>query len=67
MSISEITGMEGDIITMQEIFTFERRGKDEEGNILGEFRATGIRPRAYEQLVAAGVDLSKISFKRGNA
>lgn len=64
LSVSEITGMEGDIITMQEIFVFERRGKDENGNILGEFRATGIRPKAYEQLVAAGVDLSKINFKR---
>jgi pilus assembly protein CpaF len=67
MSISEITGMEGDIITMQDIFVFERKGKDEEGKILGEFRATGIRPRAYDQLVAAGVDLSNISFKRGIA
>ena len=65
LSVSEITGMEGDIITMQEIFVFERRGKDEDGNILGEFRATGIRPRCYEQLVAAGVDLSNISFQRG--
>lgn len=64
MSISEITGMEGDIITMQDIFIFERRGKDENGNIIGQFRATGIRPKAYEQLIAAGVDLSQISFKR---
>ncbi|MGA9433774.1 MAG: CpaF family protein [Roseobacter sp.] len=64
MSISEVTGMEGDIITMQEIFVFERNGKDDEGNILGEFRATGIRPRAYDQLIAAGVDLTNVSFGR---
>lgn len=67
VSISEITGMEGETITMQEIFVFERNGKDEDGNIIGEFRPTGIRPRAYEQLVAAGIDLSQISFSRGAA
>ncbi|MEM6890984.1 MAG: CpaF family protein [Pseudomonadota bacterium] len=66
VSISEITGMEGDIITMQDIFVFDRMGKDEDGNILGEFRATGIRPRAFDQLVAAGVDLGAISFTRGS-
>ena len=67
MSISEITGMEGDIITMQEIFIFERKGKDEDGKIIGQFRPTGIRPKAYEQLIAAGIDLSNISFSRGAA
>ncbi len=67
VSISEITGMEGDTITMQEIFVFERKGKDENGKIIGQFRPTGIRPKAYEQLVAAGVDLSNISFSRGAA
>ena len=67
VSISEITGMEGDTITMQEIFIFERKGKDEDGKIIGQFRPTGIRPKAYEQLVAAGIDLSNISFSRGAA
>lgn len=67
VSVSEITGMEGDTVTMQDIFVFERKGKDENGKIIGEFKPTGIRPRAYEQLVAAGVDLSKISFSRGVA
>ena len=67
VSISEITGMEGDTITMQEIFVFERKGRDDDGKILGEFRPTGIRPRAFEQLVAAGVDLSNISFSRRTA
>lgn len=67
VSISEITGMEGDTITMQDIFVFERKGKDENGKIIGEFRPTGIRPRAYEQIVAAGVDLTNVSFARGAA
>ena len=67
VSISEITGMEGDTITMQDIFVFERKGKDENGKIIGEFKPTGIRPRAYEQLIAAGVDMTNISFARGAA
>lgn len=65
VSISEITGMEGDIVTLQEIFIYRRLGKDEDGRILGEFTPTGIRPRAAEQLVAAGIDLSSIQFSRG--
>lgn len=67
VSISEITGMEGDTITLQDIFVFERQGKDENGNIIGEFRPTGIRPKAYEQLIAAGVDMTNVSFSRGVA
>ena len=63
MSISEITGMEGDVITIQEIFKFQKMGKDEDGRIRGEFRATGIRPKAMEALIAAGADMSKINFK----
>ncbi|MBW3660049.1 MAG: CpaF family protein [Gemmatimonadetes bacterium] len=56
-SISEIVGMEGDIITMQEIFTFERQGIDEDGRVLGRFKATGIRPRFGERLRTSGIDL----------
>ena len=58
MSVSEITGMEGDTITMQDIFVFKREGKDESGRVLGKFMATGMRPRCAEQLIASGVDLS---------
>ena len=58
MSISEITGMEGETITMQDIFVFKREGKDESGRVLGRFMPTGMRPRHAEQLIAAGVDLS---------
>ncbi len=57
VTISEITGMEGDIITMQEIFKYEREGVDESGNVVGRFRATGIRPRFTERLQAYGVNL----------
>jgi len=57
VSISEIVGMEGDIITMQEIFTYERQGIDAEGKLRGRFRATGIRPSFTTLLEARGVQL----------
>ena len=62
MSISEITGMEGDVITMQDIYIFRKRGRSETGEVLGDFIATGIRPRCAEQLIAAGVNLDPASF-----
>jgi pilus assembly protein CpaF len=58
-SISEITGMEGDTITMQEIFQFERTGIDPAGKVIGRFRATGIRPRFAEKLKAYGLQLPR--------
>jgi pilus assembly protein CpaF len=61
-SIAEVTGMEGDIVTMQDIFVFKREGKDENGKVLGRFMATGIRPKSSEALAAAGVDLSTVQF-----
>ena len=62
-SISEITGMEGETITMQEIFQFERTGVDREGTVVGRFRATGIRPRFAEKLKACGMQLPRIFFE----
>ncbi|NNE88246.1 MAG: CpaF family protein [Silicimonas sp.] len=62
MSVSEITGMEGDTITMQDIFVFRKTGVNEKGEVQGEFTATGMRPKCAEQLKAAGVDLSETSF-----
>lgn len=62
MSVSEITGMEGSTITMQDIFVFKREGKGENGEVLGKFMATGMRPKCAEQLLAAGVDLGQTSF-----
>jgi pilus assembly protein CpaF len=58
-SISEITGMEGDTVTMQEIFQFERTGIDPNGKVVGRFRATGIRPRFAEKLKAYGLQLPR--------
>ena len=54
-SISEITGMEGDVVCMQEIFRFERRGISDTGNVKGIFKTTGIRPKFAERLISAGM------------
>jgi pilus assembly protein CpaF len=56
-SISEITGMEGDVITMQEIFLFEKTGVTQDGKAVGRFRATGVRPKCCERLKASGIHL----------
>ena len=64
MSVSEITGMEGETITMQDIFIFKRTGKDENGKVLGEFIPTGMRPKCAEQLIASGVDLTGTNILR---
>jgi pilus assembly protein CpaF len=61
-SIQEITGMEGDIITMQEIFAFRQTGIDEEGNVQGYFHATGVRPKFAERLRSFGVVLPDAMF-----
>ncbi|AOJ07866.1 CpaF family protein [Burkholderia mayonis] len=57
VSIQELTGMEGEIINMQEIFTFKRTGLDANGNVLGHFTATGVRPKFAERLSAFGIQL----------
>lgn len=57
ISISELTGMEGDIINMQEIFTFKRTGMDTDGTVRGHFCATGVRPKFAERLQAFGINL----------
>ena len=62
MSISEITGMEGNMITMQDIFVFRRTGLSETGAITGAFVATGIRPQCHDRLVQAGVDIKSDLF-----
>jgi pilus assembly protein CpaF len=61
--ISEITGMEGDVITMQDLFLFERSGMNEKGKVTGRFRATGIRPKASEQFAAMGMPLPMQHFE----
>jgi len=62
-SISEITGMEGDVITMQEIFVFEKMGVTQDGKVVGRFRATGVRPKCCERLRASGIHLPADMFE----
>src|SRR4029079_3960960 len=62
-SVSEITGMEGDVITMQEIFVFEKMGVTQDGKVIGRFRATGVRPKACERLQASGIHLPADMFE----
>src|ERR1700720_1490189 len=62
MNLTEVSGMEGDVITLQDIFVFEKRGVSPDGKVLGRFAATGIRPKFYEKLLAAGIRLSPDIF-----
>lgn len=63
LNITEVTGMEGEIVTLQDIFVFEKRGLSPEGKVLGRFAATGIRPRFYEKFQAAGIALRPEIFE----
>ena len=65
--VSEITGMESDVIQTQNIYEFVRSGLDSEGNVLGELRATGIRPKFLEQLILAGCSVPNDIFDPGKA
>jgi len=62
ITISEITGMDGDFLAMQDIFVFERTGVDENGKVRGAFRATGVRPQFAERLASAGARLRPALF-----
>ena len=57
ISLQEVVGMEGDLITLQELFTFQQTGLDENRNVKGRFKATGVRPKFAERLAAKGVAL----------
>jgi pilus assembly protein CpaF len=63
INITEITGMEGDVISMQDVFVFEKQGVSSEGRTLGTFTATGIRPRFEEKLRASGISLPANFFE----
>lgn len=63
VSLAEITGMEGDVITMQEIFRFRQTGRTEDGLVIGHFEATGIRPRLLDELHSHGQDLPHDIFR----
>ena len=62
VSISEVTGMEGQVVQMQEIYYFTRTGTGEDGKITGEFRATGVRPRFAADAQAYGLTFAKEAF-----
>ena len=62
MSIAEITGMEGSVIQIQEIFKFERTGTSEDGKVIGKFVATGLRPKFLDEMERRGVHMPKGMF-----
>jgi pilus assembly protein CpaF len=62
VSISEIVGMEGEVVTMQDLYVFQREGVDEEGKVIGRFRPTGIRPQFADKLAVRGIDLPAAMF-----
>jgi pilus assembly protein CpaF len=62
-AVSELTGMEGEVITMQDIFLFERTGLGPDGKVRGRFRATGIRPKCADRLASSGVHLPMDMFE----
>ena len=57
VAVTEVTGMEVDMVTLQDIYVFEKRGVSPDGRVLGRFAATGIRPKFYEKLLSAGIRL----------
>jgi pilus assembly protein CpaF len=63
IALSEITGMEGDIVSMQDIFVFRKRGIRDNGEVLGEFVPTGIRPKFAEKLQVSGINLPISMFE----
>ncbi|MGA8869967.1 MAG: CpaF family protein [Candidatus Acidiferrales bacterium] len=63
VSVAEITGMEGDVVTMQDIFAFRKRGIRENGEVLGDFIPTGIRPKFSERLLVSGIQLPMSMFE----
>jgi pilus assembly protein CpaF len=63
MTVSEVTGMDGDLLAMQDIFSFDRTGTDENGKVRGAFRATGVRPQFAERLATAGARLRPALFE----
>jgi len=66
LSFEEITGMEGDVITMQQIFVFNKKGIDSERNVTGDFEFTGIMPKSLEKFENAGIKIPRSVFNRSN-
>ena len=63
VSVQEIIGMEGDVVTMQEIFRFERAGIDADGRVLGQHRATGVRPKFLARAEEHGIHIPPDLFR----
>ncbi len=63
LAVSELTGMEGDVVTMQDIFRFRQTGVDGDGKVIGRFEATGVRPRFMDKLASRGSSLSPDLFR----
>src|SRR5512134_3029150 len=62
VKVAEVTGMEGDVVVMQDIFLFEKQGLDQEGKVVGQFRATGVRPKFLDTIHIAGIHLGPEIF-----
>jgi pilus assembly protein CpaF len=64
VKVSEVTGLEGNTIVMQDIFVFDQKGVDTNGNIIGEFKATGVRPHFAEKFMVSGFELPPGIFEK---
>jgi pilus assembly protein CpaF len=62
VKVSEVTGMEGEVVVMQDIFVFEKQGLDPEGKVIGQFRASGVRPKFLDMIQTAGIHLPSEIF-----
>jgi pilus assembly protein CpaF len=62
-SVVEVTGMEGDVVTTQEVFRYRRKGIGPDGKIIGQFEATGIRPLFADRLIVSGIELPRGLFE----
>ncbi len=63
LSLSELVGMEGEVVTMQEIFRFKMQGRDDNNQVIGHFEATGIRPKLLDELSSHGINLAPDLFR----
>jgi pilus assembly protein CpaF len=62
MSVTEITGMEGQVVQMQDIFVFNRLRTEPDGTVIGEFRATGLRPKCLDEMIRKGIHFDTANF-----
>ena len=67
IKVTEVTGMEGDVVVMQDIFIFEKQGLDPEGKVVGQYRATGVRPKFLDTIHTAGIHLGTDIFANRKA